>query len=407
MLNRQQLTITAVSQFLTDSTDFALSLVNAQKADDIKDQQQEEKRSIPWKLLLVSGGSAIAGIITYMKNVDDISGSGEVASDTEPESDSQSDDDSGEGLLDTIANWFRSIPNTKADLPKSMPQAPAITSTDRGSTFIGTSDSQSESNTSVAYIRTAAQTIGVDPELAFSVAKIESNLKVQAKNRVTGATGLYQFTPSTWRFLIKKYSSLGFSESDVNDPRKNAIMGAVYLKQISETLRKRLGRSPSATEVYLGHFLGPSGALLFTQQLGQNPQAIASDLFPAAAKSNPNIFFDGQTPRTLAQVFDLMNTKVSKARDSYTVASVERAAPVNQTTVSTTSVPSAVSLAPVPQDTSIFLSSKVTSRVPEKPVDSVPITQPEPAVSVSSSPPMQAKTFARNKQGILISLSTS
>lgn len=425
MLNRHQLTITAVASFLTDSTDFALTLVNARKVQEDKEQESQKRNEVPWKLLAIAGGSVITGLLAYMKSVDSLVPPGldegdSEGSDKSPIEGSDSTDD-GQSLLDKVSAWITSITASEAKVPVSsettVPQAPSIVSTDSGQAFLGPTldGSASSEGTTVSYITRAAKTVGIDPELAFSVSKIESNLKVNAKNRITGATGLNQITPSTWKFLIKKYPSLGFTESDINDPQKNAIMGAVYLKQISDTLKKQLGREPSVTEVYLGHFLGPSGAIRFLQGLAKNPEAIAAQAFPSAANANPNIFFDGKTPRTIAQVFDLMNNKVSKAQTSYrqTAQSMERTVPVVDTlgpsTQSTSSAPaSSVPVAPtlaVPKDTSVFLSAKVTSRLPGPDQVRDPEAQLEPTHTVApSSPPAQNKTYARTKQGTLVAL---
>lgn len=426
MLNRHQLTITAVASFLTDSTDFALSLVHARKVADAKELKSEQAQVVPWKLLAIAGGSAIAGLVAYMKSVEDLSPSKDQSTEDTGDTDAGSlvsaeDSADEESLLDKVVTWFKSIPETKTstEAPTTMPVAPALVSTNSGQTLVGapSSDTDSSGHAATSYVRVAAQTVGIDPQLAFSVAKIESNLNVQARNRMTGATGLNQFIPSTWKFLIAKYPNLGFTEQDINDPQKNAIMGAVYLKQISQTLKKGLNREPSYTEVYLGHFLGPSGALKFLRSLVKAPNAIASGLFPSAAAANPTIFFDRKVPRTLGQVFDLMNAKVTKAREAYsTTTQVTETLPSVASGLSGVStaertppqaIPSVSPLvSPSNLDTSIFLSAKVTSRTtPEATISAhSPDTQvPSPATSSVSAP--QAKTYARTRQGTLVAFS--
>ncbi len=423
MLNRQQLTITAVADLLTNSTEFAASLVQASKKEDAKEEKSGKSQAIPWKLLIVAGGSTIAGLIAYMKDVEGLiphsSDTGDLETDTDSKGPDGSEGDStGESLLDKVVSWFNSIPETTAPVPdtRTIPVAPAIASTNSGQTFVGSiGDSGSATPEGAAsYVRLAANTVGIDPGLTFAVAKIESNLNVDAKNRVTGATGLNQFTPSTWKFLIKKYPSLGFSENDINDPKKNALMGAVYLKQISQSLSKGLNREPSATEIYLGHFLGPSGAISFLRSLTKNPEASAPELFPAAAKANPNIFFDKKTPRTLAQVFDLMNAKVTKAKESYSATSVEQVPPVSGAASSSnpiatsTSTPSVSPLIQPSADASLFLSAKIVAKRPA--IASTPQASPSPEQeatgSVSSASVSPTKSYARTKQGTLVAFST-
>ena len=59
--------------------------------------------------------------------------------------------------------------------------------------------SQSPDNTKKLIVQTA-QKLGVDPHMALSIAKIESNFNVSAKSS-RGAIGLYQLTPNTAKKL--------------------------------------------------------------------------------------------------------------------------------------------------------------------------------------------------------------
>jgi hypothetical protein len=53
--------------------------------------------------------------------------------------------------------------------------------------------------------------------------------------------------------------------------------------------------------LYMAHFLGAGGATRFIKAMEENPNASASELFPQAAKANPNVF----NGRTLEQVYAL------------------------------------------------------------------------------------------------------
>lgn len=263
--------------------------------------------TLPWPVLLAAGAS-VAAIFRYMQDTEDeIKPAGDTAE--------ESVESEEESLLDKIVDWIKNIPEpTGLSLPRTVPQSPAIASTNKGASMVGQASGIPKGSTEAvaSYIRQASSSVGVDANLLFTVAKIESNFKPSAQNKLTKATGLFQILPSTWGYLIKKYKHLGYTASDINDPAKNAMMGAVYIKSIQDSLGSALGRAPNATETYLGHFLGPSGAARFLRALAENPSAVAATMFGRAAKANRNLFYaaDG-TPLTLAQVMDKMNGKVT------------------------------------------------------------------------------------------------
>ena len=320
MRSRHDLTITAVSDILTDSTDYAIKLVESRRE---RQTQEKEGLGMSWGTILAAG-SAIAALIAYMNDTEEeIVPPGE----TPPEeTDANSVDvpaevaeDNEESLLDKVVNWLKGIPenNKTPRVTPTMPPSPVV-SNGQGASLVGKPSAPPGVPSTVAqYIMNAAAKIGIDPSLMFSVAKIESNFKTSATNKITGATGLFQFLPSTWGWLIKKYKDLGFTASDINDPQKNAIMGAVYLKSIQNALSGALGRMPSAVETYLGHFLGTTGAIRFLKTMMTDPKTAAASMFERAAKANRNLFYkaDG-TPLSLAEVFDKISGKVTVAQAS-------------------------------------------------------------------------------------------
>lgn len=50
-------------------------------------------------------------------------------------------------------------------------------------------------------IITQAKLNGVDPNTAMSIAKCESSFNPSAKNKNSTATGIYQFTAPTWKWI--------------------------------------------------------------------------------------------------------------------------------------------------------------------------------------------------------------
>jgi hypothetical protein len=67
--------------------------------------------------------------------------------------------------------------------------------------------------------------------------------------------------------------------------------------------------------MYLTHFLGASGAITFLELLGKNPDKRAGDVFPGPASRNMNIFHTkNRKPRTVAEVYNMLDTKFSTSR---------------------------------------------------------------------------------------------
>ena len=162
----------------------------------------------------------------------------------------------------------------------------------------------------------AAQMTGVDPGLMATMAGIESSFQPYAKADTSSATGLYQFINSTWEEMLMKYGSkYGIAPGTPRtDPRANALMGAEFLKQNQKYLESALGRGVSETDLYMAHFLGAGGAAQFLKAGASNS---AAAVLPKAAASNRDIFYVNGRPRTVAEVYALMDGKVSTFRNKY------------------------------------------------------------------------------------------
>ena len=156
----------------------------------------------------------------------------------------------------------------------------------------------------------AARMVGMDEKMMAAVAAIESGFNWSVKAGTSSATGLFQFIKSTWDSMIKKYGpKYGIDPSTPpTDPRANALMGGEYLKQNAEALKKVITDRPiTDTDLYMAHFLGAGGASQFFKA---DPNAIAAQVLPKAAASNIPIFYQDGRPRTIAEVYALMNNKV-------------------------------------------------------------------------------------------------
>lgn len=168
-------------------------------------------------------------------------------------------------------------------------------------------------------IKEAALRQSVDYALLYAVAGAESSFRADVSATTSSATGMFQFTESTWNYLCKQYK-LDFTPQDRKDPRKSAQVAGLFVRSINETLQRNLGRKPTYGEVYMGYFLGPTGAVRFLKAAEKNPNAIGAELFPKAANANPNVFYnkgDKSQPLTLRQILAKQEGKIiSYAKDA-------------------------------------------------------------------------------------------
>ena len=158
--------------------------------------------------------------------------------------------------------------------------------------------------------------VGVDPGLMATMASIESGFRGRVKASTSSATGLYQFISGTWKTMLAKYGEkYGLApDTQPSDPRANALMGAEYIRENSEILKAKTGRTPSDTDIYLAHFLGPGGA---SKLLKADPAANAATMMPDAASANKSIFFADGRPRSVSQVYAEIDRRVRVHRAKY------------------------------------------------------------------------------------------
>jgi hypothetical protein len=152
----------------------------------------------------------------------------------------------------------------------------------------------------------------VNPTLLNKIAYVESGNNPNARASTSSASGVYQFTNGTWRDVVNKYGAqTGIGYGDKNNPRAQRIMAELMLKDNAQELKSFLGRDARPTEVYLTHFLGVGGAKKF---LSSHPDQLAFKVLPEAAQANRTIFYNNGRPRTVREVYLLMNTKIGKAK---------------------------------------------------------------------------------------------
>jgi hypothetical protein len=193
----------------------------------------------------------------------------------------------------------------------------------------------------------AARTTGSDPALLMSIADKESSFTSSAKASTSSASGLFQFVESTWLKALKSFgwrygheeeakAIQGEDEHPVITPRKraeilqlrddpylSAALAAEMLKRDGAKIAERLGRSLTAGETYLIHFLGPEDAERFMTKLDAEPEASAAQLLPKPAKANKTIFYERlgrrMKDRSVSEVHEafehMMGSRVSRYQD--------------------------------------------------------------------------------------------
>ena len=203
-------------------------------------------------------------------------------------------------------------------------------------------------------IRKAARATGTSFDYLLATAKVESDLDPNLTMRTSTATGLFQFIEQTWLATLKQAGpafgyghyadAIGRTSSGRyvvedgalrneimqlrKDPTANALMGGVFTQQNAAVLSARLGRPPSESELYIGHFLGPAGAAKAIALAASDPTARAADVFPAAARVNQPIFYDKQgNARSIAGVCAELARRYQAARTQSPAIAVADAAP--------------------------------------------------------------------------------
>jgi len=183
-------------------------------------------------------------------------------------------------------------------------------------------------------LRRAAEATGVDFGFLMKTARRESALNPQAKAKTSSAAGLFQFVEQTWLSTLKRHGAkhglgrfaeligrgadgrLRVSGEDRRavmnlrfDPQAASLMAGELAADHAAYLRGRIGREPSAGELYAAHFLGPAGSAKLIEAASERPAASAASLFPDAAGANRPIFYKDGRAKTVAEVYaDLTRT---------------------------------------------------------------------------------------------------
>ncbi|KQN24990.1 flagellar biosynthesis protein FlgJ [Sphingomonas sp. Leaf33] len=188
-------------------------------------------------------------------------------------------------------------------------------------------------------IQLASTRTGIDFNYLLGQAQVESGLNASARAGTSSATGLYQFIEQSWLGVVKNHGAdhgMGWAADSItrtasgkytvsdpsvrrqilslrNDPTAASLMAAEHASDNKDQLGAALNRDVTGTDLYMAHFLGIGGAKKFLSAMDGNPAQSAAALFPAAARSNRNVFYaaDG-SPRSLGDVYNRFAAKLDK-----------------------------------------------------------------------------------------------
>lgn len=190
-------------------------------------------------------------------------------------------------------------------------------------------------------VRAASTRSGVKFSYLMAQASLESGFRPDAKSPTSSAAGLYQFIKGTWLDMVRTHGAKyglgdyakalenGTADDALqqkilnlrNDPKLSASMAAEYARSNKAHLEKTVGGKIGDTELYLAHFLGPTGAERFLKGMRGNAANPAAEAFPEAAQANKKIFYDNGRARSYAEVCQIFAAKIDGSSTVATDAS--------------------------------------------------------------------------------------
>lgn len=162
------------------------------------------------------------------------------------------------------------------------------------------------------HLQEASIKTGIPLETLVKFAHVESSMISDVAAKTSTATGLFQFTKGTWKDQLKKYGAkFGLTETaERTDPKANSLMGAMYIKENMDTLKRR-GLEINEQNLYLLHFLGPGGGPKLIKTAQSAPDTIAANILPDAASRNPKVFYSNGVAKSVDEIYKWAQKKMS------------------------------------------------------------------------------------------------
>ena len=135
---------------------------------------------------------------------------------------------------------------------------------------------------------------------------VESGGVSDAKNPTSSATGLHQFTASTWRDTVAEMGK-DYTLADRKDPVKSREVARFFTQQNARVAESELGRKPTEVDLYMYHFLGRGAAGDFLN--APRDEEATKFVSSKAARDNAGVFYNKGKPRTVGEVIDNFRRK--------------------------------------------------------------------------------------------------
>lgn len=181
-------------------------------------------------------------------------------------------------------------------------------------------------------IRVAERKAKADPAVLTVIAWQESRFDPKARNQHSSARGLLQFTTVTWLTVVRdfgarhglaRYAAAIKTGRDGrltvtphalrrkilalrDNPELAAIMAAERLQQERGALEAQLGRPARPADLYMLHFLGPTGAREFLTALARSPNKPSIDVVGRVAEPNRSLFIRDGHVLTVADTYNMI-----------------------------------------------------------------------------------------------------
>ena len=171
--------------------------------------------------------------------------------------------------------------------------------------------SQFKFNGSPKKKESVVDSISTQRDYYSTVRMLESGGRNRARASTSSAYGPFQFIESTWNTYTKKLGK-DYSLEDRSDYAKSLEIMRAFTEDNRAKMVEGLKRPVSDVELYMGHFLGHSGAI---KLLNANDNVDASKLLVRAANSNKSLFFKrgSNKARTVGELKEEITRKYMRA----------------------------------------------------------------------------------------------
>ena len=171
--------------------------------------------------------------------------------------------------------------------------------------------SQFKFNGSPKKKESTVDSISTQRDYYSTVRMLESGGRNRARASTSSAYGPFQFIESTWNAYTKKLGK-NYSLEDRSDYAKSLEIMRAFTEDNRARMVKGLKRPVSDVELYIGHFLGHSGAI---KLLNANDNVDASKLLVRAANANKSLFFKrgSNKARTVGELKEEITRKYMRA----------------------------------------------------------------------------------------------